>query len=84
LLCFTVAAVPDALKGRATGAWTAALFGGQFLNPPIFLVLVFVGGSYAQAFLIYSGLCLVIVIGAALHIARARRQLSTTSVEQQS
>jgi MFS family permease len=84
LLCFTVAAVPDALKGRATGAWTAALFGGQFLNPPIFLALVFVGGSYAQAFLIYSGLCLAIVIGAALHIARARRRLSTTSVEQQS
>jgi MFS family permease len=84
LLCFTVAAVPDALKGRATGAWTAALFGGQFLNPPIFLALVFVGGSYAQAFLIYSGLCLVIVIGAALHIARARRRLSTISVEQQS
>jgi MFS family permease len=72
LLCTTVAVVPDALKGRATGAWTAALFFGQFLNPPIFLTLVHMGGSYANAFLIYAGICLAVAIGAVLHIARGR------------
>jgi MFS family permease len=84
LLCFTVAAVPDALKGRATGAWTAALFGGQFLNPPIFLALVYLGGSYANAFLIYSGLCVAIAFAAVLHIAKALRGMPAITLEQQS
>jgi predicted MFS family arabinose efflux permease len=65
LLCVTVADVPQALKGRVTGAWTAAMFLGQFLNPPIFLALVGAGGSHAGAFLIYTGACAAITIGAA-------------------
>jgi MFS family permease len=82
LLCHTVAAVPDALKGRATGAWTAALFGGQFLNPPIFLALVYLGGSYANAFLIYSGCCGAILIGTALHAVRAQNRVPANILEQ--
>ena len=64
LLCATVSGAPAALKGRVTGAWTAAMFLGQFLNPPIFLGLVRLGGSYDKAFLIFSGVCAVIAIGA--------------------
>ena len=62
LLCITVADVPAELKGRATGAWTAAMFLGQFLNPPIFLVLGYLGGSHAGAFLLYAGICTAIAI----------------------
>jgi predicted MFS family arabinose efflux permease len=62
LLCITVADVPAALKGRATGAWTAAMFLGQFLNPPIFLLLGYLGGSHAGAFLLYAGICAAIAI----------------------
>ncbi|MDB5710115.1 MAG: transporter [Sphingomonas bacterium] len=62
LLCITVADVPGALKGRATGAWTAAMFLGQFLNPPIFLLLGYLGGSHAGAFLLYAGICAAIAI----------------------
>ncbi len=69
LLCITVADAPLALKGQITGAWTAAMFLGQFLNPPIFLALVRLGGSYANAFLIYSGICGAIAIGGAVHTA---------------
>jgi MFS family permease len=65
LLCITVADVPTSRKGYATGAWTAAMFLGQFLNPPIFLVFVRLGGSHAPAFLIYAGICAAIAIGAA-------------------
>jgi predicted MFS family arabinose efflux permease len=65
LLCITVADVPASRKGHATGAWTAAMFLGQFLNPPIFLVLVRLGGSHAHAFLIYAGICTAIAVGAA-------------------
>jgi MFS family permease len=60
LLCITVADAPAELKGRATGAWTAAMFLGQFLNPPIFLVLGWLGGSHAGAFLLYAGTCTAI------------------------
>lgn len=67
LLCITVADVPLALKGRVTGAWTAAMFLGQFLNPPIFLALVHFGGGYASAFLIYAGVCGAITLGVAVH-----------------
>ena len=74
LLCITVADVPTALKGRATGAWTAAMFLGQFLNPPIFLALVHLGGSHAGAFLIYAGICAVIVIAAGAHAVMAWRR----------
>ncbi|MDB5460009.1 MAG: transporter [Caulobacteraceae bacterium] len=64
LLCATVSDVPAALKGRVTGAWTAAMFLGQFLNPPIFLGLVRLSGSYAAAFLVLSGVCGAVAIGA--------------------
>jgi MFS family permease len=74
LLCITVADVPVALKGRATGAWTAAMFLGQFLNPPIFLVLVGLGGSHARAFLLYAAICAAIAIGAIAHGVVARRR----------
>ncbi|MDB5704084.1 MAG: transporter [Sphingomonas bacterium] len=74
LLCITVADVPAALKGRATGAWTAAMFLGQFLNPPIFLVLVHLGGSHAGAFLLYAGICAAIAIAAGVHTAMAWRR----------
>ncbi len=78
LLCATVSDAPAALKGRVTGAWTAAMFLGQFLNPPIFLGLVRLGGSYANAFLIFSGVCGAIAIGAGLEAlaTRARTQES--------
>lgn len=62
LLCITVADVPAELKGRATGAWTAAMFLGQFLNPPIFLLLGYLGGSHAGAFLLYAGICTALAI----------------------
>jgi predicted MFS family arabinose efflux permease len=74
LLCITVADVPVALKGRATGAWTAAMFLGQFLNPPIFLALGHVGGSHAAAFLIYAGICVAIAIAAGIHAVMAWRR----------
>jgi MFS family permease len=66
LLCITVADVPLALKGRATGAWTAAMFLGQFLNPPLFLGLVRLGGDHAGAILIFAGICGVIALGVAV------------------
>ena len=72
LLCITVADAPAALKGRVTGAWTAAMFLGQFLNPPIFLLLVRIGGSYGAAFLIYAAIIGVIVIGGAALTALPR------------
>jgi predicted MFS family arabinose efflux permease len=74
LLCITVADVPAALKGRATGAWTAAMFLGQFLNPPIFLLLGHLGGSHAGAFLIYAGICAAIAIAVGSHSVMAWRQ----------
>jgi MFS family permease len=77
LLCITVADVPAALKGRATGAWTAAMFLGQFLNPPIFLALAHFGGSHAGAFLLYAVICTVIAIGALGHGLMVLRQAST-------
>jgi predicted MFS family arabinose efflux permease len=67
LLCITVAGVPVSLKGRAAGAWTAAMFFGQFLNPPIFILLVRLGGSYGRAFLAYALICAAIAAGAAAH-----------------
>jgi len=67
LLCITVADVPTALKGRATGAWTAAMFLGQFLNPPIFLALGHFGESHAGAFLLYAGICAIIAITVGAH-----------------
>jgi MFS family permease len=69
LLCVTVADVPQALKGRVTGAWTSAMFLGQFLNPPVFLALVAAGGSHAGAFVIYAGACAAITVGAAVQAA---------------
>lgn len=60
LLCITIADVPAALKGRVTGAWTAAMFFGQFLNPPIFLLLVRIAGSHVGAFYIYTGVFAVV------------------------
>ncbi|MDB5457475.1 MAG: major facilitator superfamily 1, partial [Caulobacter sp.] len=69
LLCITVADVPSALKGRVTGAWTAAMFFGQFLNPPIFLGLVRLGGDHGRAFLIYAGVCGAITLGVAVQAA---------------
>ena len=60
LLCITVGDVPAALKGRVTGAWTAAMFFGQFLNPPIFLLLVHISGSHVGAFLIYAAIFAVV------------------------
>jgi MFS family permease len=74
LLCITVADVPAALRGRATGAWTAAMFLGQFLNPPIFLALVHVGGSHAGAFLLYAAICAAIAISALGHGVAIRRR----------
>ena len=71
LLCITVADVPPALKGRVTGAWTAAMFFGQFLNPPIFLGLVWLGGGHGRAFLIYAGVCGAITLGVAAQAALA-------------
>ncbi len=73
LLCITVADAPAALKGRVTGAWTAAMFLGQFLNPPIFLALARLGGSYGAAFLIYAAIIGVIAIGGAAVTALPRR-----------
>jgi MFS family permease len=73
LLCITVADVPTALKGRATGAWTAAMFLGQFLNPPIFLLLVYLGETHAGAFLLYAGICAAIAIGAGVMALRQTR-----------
>jgi MFS family permease len=72
LLCITVADAPAALKGRVTGAWTAAMFLGQFLNPPIFLGLVRLGGSHANAFLIYAGACGAITVGGAAYALMTR------------
>jgi MFS family permease len=72
LLCVTVSGVPAALKGRAAGSWTAAMFLGQFLNPPFFVALVRLGGSYGAAFLIYSAICAAIAAGAAAQAALAR------------
>jgi MFS family permease len=72
LLCITVSGVPSNLKGRAAGSWTAAMFLGQFMNPPIFLVLVRLGGSYGAAFLIYSAICGAIAITAAGQAALER------------
>jgi MFS family permease len=74
LLCITVADVPAALKGRATGAWTAAMFLGQFLNPPIFLVLGRLGGSHAGAFLLYAAICAAIAIIAGSYATMAWRR----------
>jgi MFS family permease len=71
LLCVTVGEAPAALKGRAAGSWTAAMFLGQFLNPPLFLALVRLGSSYGAAFLIYSAICGAIAIGAAAQAALA-------------
>jgi MFS family permease len=82
LLCSTVKNVPGSFKGQATGAWTAAMFLGQFLNPPIFLGLVLVGRSHARAFLIYSGICMAIFVGfaiAALVSLTRTQQVSTFS-----
>jgi MFS family permease len=81
LLCATVGDVPLALKGRVTGAWTAAMFLGQFLNPPIFLALVGIGGSHANAFLIYSGVCGAIAIGCALHTVLAQGHAQVRPLE---
>jgi MFS family permease len=81
LLCITVADVPVALKGRATGAWTAAMFLGQFLNPPIFLALVYLGGSHAVAFLLYAGICVVIAIAAGIHTAMLWRRTRADTAE---
>jgi MFS family permease len=80
LLCITVADVPAALKGRATGAWTAAMFLGQFLNPPIFLALGHFGGSHAGAFVIYAGSCAAIAIGAGAHTVTARQAIGADSL----
>jgi MFS family permease len=66
LLCATVSDAPAALKGQVTGAWTAAMFLGQFLNPPIFLGLVRLSGSYAAAFLVLSGVCGAVALGAGI------------------
>jgi MFS family permease len=77
LLCITVADVPAALKGRATGAWTAAMFLGQFLNPPIFLALAYFGGSHAGAFLLYAVICTVIAVGALGNGLMVLRRAST-------
>jgi MFS family permease len=72
LLCITIAGAPVSLKGRAAGAWTASMFFGQFLNPPIFIVLVRLGGFYGRAFLVYALICAAIAAGAAAHVALAR------------
>jgi hypothetical protein len=48
------------------------MFFGQFLNPPIFIVLVRLGGVYGRAFLIYALICAAIAAGAAAHAALAR------------
>ena len=69
LLCLTVRGAPAHLRGRATGAWTASMFLGQFLNPPLFLVLVRLGGSHASAVLTYSGFCGAIALAVAIAIA---------------
>jgi MFS family permease len=82
LLCITVADAPAGQKGRATGAWTAAMFLGQFLNPPIFLVLVYFSGSHAGAFAIYAGICAAIATGAGVHTVVARRPIESGSLGQ--
>jgi predicted MFS family arabinose efflux permease len=69
LLCVTVADVPQALKGRVTGAWTAAMFLGQFLNPPTFLGLVSLAGTHAGAFVIFAGGCGAIALAAGVRAA---------------
>jgi MFS family permease len=76
LLCITVADGPVSLKGRAAGAWTAAMFFGQFLNPPIFIVLVRLGGSFGRAVLIYALICAAIAASAAAHAALARTRVA--------
>ncbi len=72
LLCVTVSQAPEAIKGQVTGAWTAAMFLGQFLNPPIFLGLVRLGGSYGRAFAIYAAVCAALAIGAGVQALLAR------------
>ncbi|MDB5719898.1 MAG: transporter [Alphaproteobacteria bacterium] len=74
LLCVTVGGLPDALKGRAAGSWTAAMFLGQFLNPPLFVALVRFGGSFGRAFLIYSAICGTVALGAVLRVSLARKR----------
>jgi hypothetical protein len=45
------------------------MFLGQFLNPPIFLGLVRLGGSHAKAFLIYAAVCGALAVGGAAYAA---------------
>jgi MFS family permease len=77
LLCVTVSGVPGSLKGRAAGSWTAAMFFGQFSNPPLFVMLVRLGGSYGAAFLIFSAICGAVAVGAVAPIVLARRRSRT-------
>jgi MFS family permease len=45
------------VRGRGTGAWTSAMFFGQFLSPLIILALKNLSGSLAGAVLVYAIAC---------------------------
>lgn len=59
LLGAVVADAPEARKGRVTGLWTGCYFVGQFLNPPLFLLLRLLGGL-GPALAAFAAICLLI------------------------
>lgn len=66
LLAMTVGGAPARSRGIITGAWTSALFLGQFLNPPLFVGLRAWYGSQAAgiayASIVYLAFAVVVAL----------------------
>jgi len=59
LLGATIAATPAPMLGRVSGAWTSAIFLGQFLNPPLFVIGRALFGSLPAAIVAFALLCAI-------------------------
>jgi MFS family permease len=74
LLSWNMGALPLERRGFGTGAWTASMFLGQFVNPIVVNLLAGIaGGRAAAAFIIGIGLGLLALISLAASLKSARK-----------
>jgi MFS family permease len=82
LLTWNMRTLPVERRGFGTGAWTACMFLGQFVNPLVVLWLAGIaGGRAAAAHLIGLGLLALMVISLAASLKSARKPERSGVVE---
>jgi MFS family permease len=82
LLTWNMGALPVERRGLGTGAWTASMFLGQFVNPIVVISLAGIaGGRAAAAHLIGLGLLVLMAISMAASLKSAKKPERSEVVE---